>query len=140
MAYYVIRTIKKRRYLYLQRSYRAGGKVRTESIYLGPIEGSAPPAPSGLPPVPVPNTSMQTRLAPREEDLWAAQEIERKAKEQAAKEAMLSQLHARYGLKLGPENPVPVEAPTAPREDAGEGEGPNGSDDAGKDAGTAETD
>src|SRR5690606_36829007 len=33
-----IKVIKKRRYKYLQRSYSHGGKVKTESIYLGPID------------------------------------------------------------------------------------------------------
>ena len=39
MAYIVIKTIKGRQYRYQQRSYRQGGKVRTETIYLGPVDG-----------------------------------------------------------------------------------------------------
>lgn len=35
--YYRVRTIKGRQYSYLQRTYREGGKVRTETIYLGPV-------------------------------------------------------------------------------------------------------
>jgi hypothetical protein len=34
--YIVYKTIKKKRYAYLQRSYRVGKKVKTESKYLGP--------------------------------------------------------------------------------------------------------
>ena len=37
MAYIVVKTIKGRQYRYLQRSWREGGKVRTESKCLGPL-------------------------------------------------------------------------------------------------------
>lgn len=40
MAYIVIKTIRGRRYRYLQRSWREGRKVRTESKYLGVADGS----------------------------------------------------------------------------------------------------
>jgi len=36
MPYISIKTIRNRRYRYLQRSYREAGRVRTESRYLGP--------------------------------------------------------------------------------------------------------
>jgi hypothetical protein len=39
MASVVVKTVKGKRYRYLQRSYRVGGKVRTESKYLGPADG-----------------------------------------------------------------------------------------------------
>jgi hypothetical protein len=39
MAFIVIKTIKGRQYRYQQRTYREGGKVRTETIYLGPVDG-----------------------------------------------------------------------------------------------------
>jgi hypothetical protein len=50
-AYKVIKTIRKRKYMYLQTSYRQGGRVRTISKYLGPADyvpgpvGDIPPAP-----------------------------------------------------------------------------------------------
>ena len=37
--YQVIKTIKGRRYLYLQMTYRADGKVKTKNKYLGPASG-----------------------------------------------------------------------------------------------------
>lgn len=37
MSYIVIKTIKSRQYRYLQRSYRVGKQVRTESKCLGPV-------------------------------------------------------------------------------------------------------
>jgi hypothetical protein len=38
MSYEVIKTIGGRRYRYLQKTYRVGGKVKTKSIYLGPVD------------------------------------------------------------------------------------------------------
>lgn len=37
MAYIVVKTIKGKRYRYWQRTYRSGGKVKTENRYLGPL-------------------------------------------------------------------------------------------------------
>ena len=37
--YTVIKTIKGRQYQYQQRTYREAGRVRTESIYIGPVGG-----------------------------------------------------------------------------------------------------
>ena len=40
MAYQVTKTVKGHKYLYSQRSYREGGKVRTESQYLGAVNAN----------------------------------------------------------------------------------------------------
>lgn len=37
MAYYCVKTIKGRKYLYWQRTYRKGGRVCTESRYVRPF-------------------------------------------------------------------------------------------------------
>ena len=37
--YQCVKTVKGHRYLYLQMSYREGGKVKTKSKYLGPVSG-----------------------------------------------------------------------------------------------------
>jgi hypothetical protein len=37
--YHVVKTVKGHRYLYLQRSWREGTRVRTESRYVGPVSG-----------------------------------------------------------------------------------------------------
>ena len=42
--YPTIKTIKGRPYLYRQRTWREGGRVRTQSHYIGPIDLSAPPS------------------------------------------------------------------------------------------------
>ena len=41
------KTIKGRQYRYRQRSYRVNGKVKTESVYLGPAGGVAAPCGGG---------------------------------------------------------------------------------------------
>jgi len=46
--YRIIKTVKGRSYAYLQRSYRVGGSVRTESKYLGPV-GSAGDTSANIP-------------------------------------------------------------------------------------------
>ena len=40
--YQVVKTVKGHKYLYLQTSWREGGKVKTKSKYLGRYEPSAP--------------------------------------------------------------------------------------------------
>ena len=37
--YQCVKTVKGHKYLYLQMSYREGGKVKTKSKYLGPVSG-----------------------------------------------------------------------------------------------------
>ena len=43
MSYDVVKTIKKRRYLYRQRTWREGKRVRTESIYIGALDVALAP-------------------------------------------------------------------------------------------------
>jgi hypothetical protein len=40
-TYTVIKTINGRRYRYSQKTWREGGRVRTKSVYLGPVDGDA---------------------------------------------------------------------------------------------------
>ena len=39
--YKVVKRVGKKRYAYLQRSYRVGKRVKTESVYLGPANAEA---------------------------------------------------------------------------------------------------
>jgi hypothetical protein len=60
--YIVIKIIKGREYRYQQESYREGHRVRTKSIYLGPVNGAVrlSAVPSTLPPtVPLANVARQ---------------------------------------------------------------------------------
>lgn len=47
MSYKVIKKIKGNLYLYLQTSFRAGGKVKTKSVYLGAVSGGGGSAGTG---------------------------------------------------------------------------------------------
>ena len=47
--YRVIKTIKGHRYLYEQRTWREGKKVRTENRYIGPADDTGPQAVQRLP-------------------------------------------------------------------------------------------
>ena len=76
----IVKTVKGRPYAYLQRSFRDGATVRTESRYLGPAGSAADvPAPSGelsetaSPPL-IPKTStsgLRFRFSPKARNLSA---------------------------------------------------------------------
>jgi hypothetical protein len=106
MAFVRVRTIKKRRYRYLQWSYRVAGKrtPKTGTLYLGPEEGffsrNFKIKPSGTP-------------AGREDELLA-QYNKIVADEQKARDAAMEKLHEAYGMTMGPRNPTPVEKEVAP--------------------------
>jgi len=89
MSYIVIKTINGRQYRYLQTSYRVGKRVRTKSVYLGPVGGT-------------PRREMWPSL---DEPAMLAEALAKDAKYAAMKD----QFHKEVGLKVGPSNPVPVE-------------------------------
>jgi hypothetical protein len=115
-----------RRYLYEEVRWREGGRVRSRSRSLGPIDGGTRKrkrTSTGL----LEFIEAQ-RLSPEERILAsAAREAERidqyqreqygeTARESAERERLefLTKLHAAYGLKLGPARPTPVEPQRAP--------------------------
>jgi hypothetical protein len=92
MSYIVVKTIKGRKYRYLQTSYRQGKRVRTKSVYLG--------AGGGL--------SFPNYGQPSDEVMLAAtNRIADQAK--AERQAHLDKLHQDFGLRVGPSDPVPVD-------------------------------
>ena len=115
--YVVIKKIKGRRYRYLQRSYRVGRKVKTESIFLGAVEGFI----------------RAQRLSPEDRAVASAERASEKmtayqratfgetAEERATRvrQEQLDTLYAAYGMRLGPADPVPVDAPVSSSEAAG---------------------
>lgn len=116
MSFIVIKTIKGRQYCYLQRSYREGGRVRTESLYLGPVSGgrrkgvlkslgklvAANRAEPGL--------RLTERMVEESQRLAAA-----RAKAQGeADDAFYVRMHALYGMTKGAANPVPIEKTSSP--------------------------
>ena len=116
MSYIVFKTVNGRRYLYLQRTYRQGGRVRTESRYLGPVDGtkrSVAGSPRQRPGFlkKIGSFIEANRLTPAERTRQVDDRAMLKATraQDAARTKMLADLHERYGLKLGPVNPTPVE-------------------------------
>lgn len=119
--YVVIKTVKGRRYLYQQRTWREGRRVRTESRYIGPLDGAA-----GTPSTPrtrkkgplqklgdliAANTlSPEERARVFDEDALVREEKER----QAARDKARADFEEKTGLKLGPRNPTPQEKHPSP--------------------------
>lgn len=115
-----------RLYLYEEVRWREGGRVRSRSRSLGPIEGGVHKrrrSRAGL----LEFIEAQ-RLSPEERVLASAakeaqriEQYQRKrfgetARERAERERQefLAKLHTAYGLKLGPVQPTPVEPQRAP--------------------------
>ena len=158
--YTVVKTIKGRTYRHLQRTWREGKRVRTESIYLGPLDGRAGPAPDRKRKGIAAFLHAQ-RLSPEDRALATAEKrtaeidqyqretfgetaIERKEREEREH---LERLYDLYGLKLGPANPTPIEpsrAPEAPTATTSTGQSGNevsgAESDAGSQANEAEVD
>lgn len=126
MSYIVIKTIKGRRYQYLQTSWREGRHVRTRSVCLGPLDGPGRPGARKRAAGGLVGFFKAQHLSP-EERVWAAVERQvadaekyqrEKFGETAAERAQrerqehLQKLHDLYGLKLGPSNPTPLDKTT----------------------------
>ena len=122
MAYIVIKTIKGRRYLYQQRTYRERGRVRTESRYLGPV--GAAPALLGQPhrragerecwrklgEMIAANTLTPEERAQVVDEDALLREV--KARDAARAQAR-SEFEVRTGMKLGPSTPTPIDKPAS---------------------------
>ena len=120
MTYTVIKTIKGRRYVYEQRTWREGKRVRTESRYLGPADGGQ--RPKGLIHKVAALVAANT-LTAEERGTLAAERFGREMEAQqratfgetAAERServrpeALDDLHDRYGLRMGPSNPTPID-------------------------------
>ena len=94
-----IRTINGRRYLYEETRWREGGKVCSRSKSLGPVDGMG----------------IIRRQFPKAHGIdWDAAERQQLAHMKADDERraeVLKELHAAFGLTLGPSNPVPIDKP-----------------------------
>jgi hypothetical protein len=111
--YVVIKTIKGRRYRYLQTSFREGKRVRTKSICLGPVDGAAASGPArsetgGI------SAFLDAQRLSREDRMMAsaeraAERIDKYQREtfgetaaertERERQEHLSNLHAAYGLR-----------------------------------------
>ena len=114
MAYIVTKTIKGRQYRYLQRTYRDGSRVRTECVYLGPVDG--PSRRKGL----LRRVGEFIAVNLQHDDPGAAAMARALLADQAAQELrdaandkVLADLYSHYGLRLGPDTPAPIRKGTS---------------------------
>lgn len=152
MAYIVTKTIKGRRYLYEQRTWREGKRVRTESRYLGPADGGGRPVASEVQPRrrgllnKVADLIAANTLTDEERGALAAERFAERidahqretfgetAAERADRERQefLGDLHDRFGLILTPKDPDAIKdtvVDTAEKESPSDNaEGPEASD------------
>ncbi len=131
MSYIVIKTVRGRRYVYEQQTWREGKKVRSESRYLGPADGGAR-SPSqrnrrkGIG-TRVAELIAANMLSDEERGTLAAERFAERVdayqrerfgetateRQDREREAFLAGLHERYGLTVGARNPAPVDAAPA---------------------------
>ena len=101
--YTVLKIVRGRRYLYEQRTWREGKRVRTESHYLGPLDGGMRRSKK---------TSMLGKVGEfiqrqgplfsaldRYEELAAKQALEQEQKTIEARDAAMATMHDLYGMK-----------------------------------------
>lgn len=114
-----IRTIKGRRYRYLERRWREGGRVRSRSLCLGPVDGgaqvAAPRRRRKGPLTALAELIAANSLSPEERGRVVDETaLLREAKAaDAAREEMRADFEAATGMRLGPANPVPIEKVSA---------------------------
>lgn len=130
MTYRVIKTVKGRRYIYEQRTWREGKRVRSESRYIGPADGG-PRRRHLLRKI---AAFIKANMTPRQtivdEEEMLKDYNERAVREQQAREALLGDLHDKYGLRVAdtprPAVAVPQAATiAAPTSDSGAKESPS---------------
>jgi hypothetical protein len=110
-----------KRYLYKEERFRQGGKVKSRSRSLGPVDGGGGKLKrrmGGLDAfLSAQRLSSEDRaLAVAEREAARTEQYQRDhfgetASERAERERgeLLTKLHEAYGLKLGPSNPTPIE-------------------------------
>jgi hypothetical protein len=116
MSSVVIKTIKGRQYRYLQRSYRDGRRVRTESIYVGPVDGGRR---KGLlrrvgELIEANRAEPGTRLMNQMIDESQKQAAAREAAAKHSEDAFYARMHDLYGMTKPGANPAPVEKALSP--------------------------
>jgi hypothetical protein len=116
MPYIVIKTIKGKQYRYQQRSYREGGRVRTESIYMGPIGGGTRRKGLLLRRIGDLIEANRSRVHHFDEEALMREAAEKKAERDRA----VTQAQDLYWQKLGLSNPMAPPVPSSPvsKEDA----------------------
>jgi|GEM_PF-3910345 len=145
----VIKTVKGRRYRYLQHSWREGKSVRTNSLYIGPSDGAPKRRHLGQKIADFIKANMEPDRDIMTEEMLQQYNARVEAQEQA-RLAKLDDLYAKYGLRVSDDKPelramlaraatAPAAGPTAaqpadpsaeesPSEDEGQGSGADATD------------
>jgi hypothetical protein len=117
MTYRVVKAIKGRRYLYEQRTWRDGGRVRTESRYIGPLDGTPRRRRLGQKIADFIKANMATDREVITEEMLQQYNGRIEEKERA-RLAKLDDLYAKYGLRVSDDKPelraTPVPSAAAP--------------------------
>ena len=100
----VIKTIRRRQYRYSQHSVRVGGKVKTTSVYLGPVDPKRATAEGFL------RGNLTRRHGLPDDEKMLAEYDAKVARDDAKYNAAIDKLHTEFGLKM------PAQSPTAPAE------------------------
>ena len=98
--YIVIKTIKGRQYQYQQRTYREAGRVRTESVYIGPVGGGVRRQKAGRGVEGFIRANLTRRHGLPDDETMLKQYNDKMAREQGARDRALAELHAQFGLKV----------------------------------------
>ena len=98
--YIVIKTIKGRQYQYQQRTYREAGRVRTESIYVGPVGGGIRRPKAKRNEEGFIRANLTRRHGLPDDETMLKQYNDKVAREKNAHDRALADLHVRFGLTM----------------------------------------
>jgi hypothetical protein len=114
VVYRVVKTVKGRRYLYEQRTWREGNRVRTESRYIGPLDDAPRRRRLGQKIADFIKANMERDRDVITEEMLRQYNGRVEAQEQA-RLAKLDDLYAKYGLRVSEDKPElrATPAPTA---------------------------
>ena len=104
--YIVIKTIKGRQYQYQQRTYREAGRVRTESIYMGPVGGRVRRQKAGRGDEGLIRANLTRRHGLPDDETMLKQYNDKVAREKDARDKAMTDLHAQFGLKMHDQHAV----------------------------------
>ena len=98
--YIVIKTIKGRQYQYQQRTYREAGRVRTKSIYIGPVGGGVRRKKAGRGVEGFIRANLTHRHGLPDDEIMQKQHNDKVAREKDALDKALADLHTQFGLTM----------------------------------------
>jgi hypothetical protein len=104
MVYRIVKTVGGHRYIYEQRTWREGKRVRTESRYIGPADGAPKRRRLGQKIADFIKANMERDREVITEEMLQQYNARVEAQEQA-RLAKLDDLYAKYGLRVSDDKP-----------------------------------